>query len=42
MAGNALSLVDRVILPVRILFGGLFIYTSVNHALHATKLLEGI
>jgi len=42
MPSKLLSLVDRAILPLRIVFGGLFIYTSIYHALHATKLLESI
>ena len=42
MPAKLLSLVDRAILPLRILFGGLFIYTSIYHALHATKLLQSI
>ena len=42
MPAKLLSLVNRAILPLRILFGGLFIYTSIYHALHATKLLQSI
>lgn len=42
MPAKLLSLVDRATLPLRILFGGLFIYTSIYHALHATKLLQSI
>lgn len=42
MTAKLLSLADRAILPLRILFGGLFIYTSIYHALHATKLLQSV
>ncbi|HTC92567.1 MAG TPA: MauE/DoxX family redox-associated membrane protein [Terriglobales bacterium] len=42
MASKVISIVDRAILPVRILFGALFLYTSVWHAVHAGKLLQSI
>jgi uncharacterized membrane protein YphA (DoxX/SURF4 family) len=42
MPSKVLSIVDRAILPVRILFGALFLYTSVWHAIHAGKLLQSI
>ena len=42
MPSKVLSILDRAILPVRILFGALFLYTSVWHAIHAGKLLQSI
>jgi uncharacterized membrane protein YphA (DoxX/SURF4 family) len=45
MPAKALSFVDyldRAILPIRILLGGLFIYTSLYHSLHAAEFLQSI
>ncbi len=42
MPTKLLSLVDRAILPLRFLFGALFIYTSVYHALHGAKFLQSV
>src|SRR5260370_20173735 len=42
MPSKLLSLLDRVILPIRFLFGALFIYTSLWHSLHGEKFLQSI
>ncbi|HZS28708.1 MAG TPA: MauE/DoxX family redox-associated membrane protein [Candidatus Angelobacter sp.] len=42
MPSKVLPVVDRAIMPIRLLFGALFLYTSVWHAVHATKLLQSI
>src|SRR5260370_36274567 len=42
MPSKLLSLLDRVILPIRFLFGALFIYTSLWRSLHGEKFLQSI
>jgi len=42
MASKAVSYLDRAILPIRILFGALFLYTSLWHGMHGAKFLQSI
>ena len=42
MPAKAISYLDRAILPIRVLFGGLFLYTAVTKAVHATEFLDSI
>src|SRR5260370_1960251 len=42
MSSKPLSTIGWIILVIRILFGGLFIYTSVWHSMHAKEFLQSI
>jgi hypothetical protein len=42
MPAKAISYLDRVIGAIRVLFAGLFIYTSLWHSIHAAKFLQSI
>jgi uncharacterized membrane protein YphA (DoxX/SURF4 family) len=42
MSSKPLSATGWIILVIRILFGGLFIYTSVWHSMHAQEFLQSI
>jgi hypothetical protein len=42
MPAKAISYLDRAIMPLRVLFGGMFVYTSLWHGIHAADFLQSV